>query len=456
MFQKMLAWVRTAIQRLFGQANTDLVISPTMQTLIEEWSSVYQQPSSPSCPSLEIAAAISSEFARLVVLEAQVSLTGTRGIWLDRQLGTFRRNLRENVEYACALGGMVFKPYVSGDGIVIDCVQADSFFPTAFDSSRRLTGAVFVQQITRGGKIYTRLESHDFTGSTEVVQNKAFCSNSNAALGSEISLTEVSEWADIAPQATISGLTQPLFSYFRIPLANNKDRSSPLGVSVFARGVQLMAQADKQFARLVWEYEGGQLAIDVDESAIRQIGDGTVQLDQTQQRLYRRSLNSRDGNLYQAFAPPLRDSSYRAGLDSILKRIEFCCNLSYGTISDPQSTEKTATEVKMAKQRSYAAVCDIQTALQDALDGLFYAMDTLAQLYQIGDGMPGDWQATYQWQDSILTDEQTARQTDREDALSGFVPKWRYNTQWLGMTEQEAKAAVLEASGQVQDPFGLE
>lgn len=456
MFQKMLAWVRTAIQRLFGQANTDLVISPTMQTLIEEWSSVYQQPSSSSCPSLEIAAAISSEFARLVVLEAQVSLTGTRGIWLDRQLGTFRRNLRENVEYACALGGMVFKPYVSGDGIVIDCVQADSFFPTAFDSSRRLTGAVFVQQITRGGKIYTRLESHDFTGSTEVVQNKAFCSNSNAALGSEISLTEVAEWADIAPQATISGLTQPLFSYFRIPLANNKDRSSPLGVSVFARGVQLMAQADKQFARLLWEYEGGQLAIDVDESAIRQIGDGTVQLDQTQQRLYRRSLNSRDGNLYQAFAPSLRDSSYRAGLDSILKRIEFCCNLSYGTISDPQSTEKTATEVKMAKQRSYAAVCDIQTALQDALDGLFYAMDTLAQLYQIGDGMPGDWQATYQWQDSILTDEQTARQTDREDALSGFVPKWRYNTQWLGMTEQEAKAAVLEASGQVQDPFGLE
>lgn len=456
MFQKMLTWVRMAIQRLFGQPSTDLAISPTMQSLIDQWAAAYQQHSSISCPSLGIAAGISAEFARLVVLEAQINLTGTRGQWMDSQLVTFRRNLRKNVEYACALGGMVFKPYVVGNSFAIDCVQADSFFPTAFDSSGRLTGAVFAQQLTRDGKIYTRLESHNFIAGKETIQNKAFCSGSNVALGSEIPLTAVAEWADIAPEITISNLQQPLFAYFQIPLANNKDRSSPLGVSVFSNGLELMTQADKQFARLLWEYEGGQLAIDVDETAIRHNEDGSAQLDQTQQRLYRRNLNTRDGSLYEAFTPSLRDSSYLAGLDSILKRIEFACNLSYGTLSDPQSTEKTATEVKMAKQRSYAAVCDIQTALQSALDGLFYAMDTLAQLYQIGEGIPGDWQASYQWQDSILTDEQTARQSDREDALSGFIPKWRYNVQWLGMDEQQAKAAVQEASGQIPDPFGLE
>ena len=58
--------------------------------------------------------------------------------------------------------GRSLKPYVSGDSILIDAVQADCFFPTAFDTSGRMTGAVFVEQIVRGNRIYTRAESHEF------------------------------------------------------------------------------------------------------------------------------------------------------------------------------------------------------------------------------------------------------------------------------------------------------
>ena len=106
----------------------------------------------------------------------------------------------------------------------------------------------------------------------------------------------------------------------------------------------------------------------------------------------------------------------------------------------------------MAKQRSYAAVCDIQQSLQVALDQLLYAMDMLSQLYGIG--YTDKWEVSYSWKDSILMDEQTARQMDREDALSGFIPKWKYNVMWHGMTEQEAKISTSEADG--QNPFDFE
>lgn len=454
MFTKILSWVKAALSRLApSAAASELVVSPQMQTLLEEWARVYECRCSPSCPSLGLAAGIAAEFARLAVLESKFTLTGARGEWMDTQLLSFRRNLRSNVEYACALGGMVFKPYVSGAGIRVDCVQADSFFPTAFDSSGNLTGAVFVEQVTRGGKIFTRLESHEFVAGKETIRNRAFSSGSNAALGGEIALSEVAEWAEISPEVTVEGLERPLFAYFKIPLANNKDRRSPLGVSVFAGAVELMRQADAQLARLLWEYEGGQLAIDVDEQAVRRAEDGTVTLDQTQQRLYRRNLNAGQ-DFYKAFTPALRDSSYLVGLEKLLKQIEFVCNLSYGTLSDPQTTEKSATEVKMAKQRSYAAVCDIQSSLQSALEHLFYAIDKLGALYSLG--TPGPWQASFIWHDSVLTDEETERQLDREDALSGFIPKWQYNADWRGMTEHEAKAAVQEASGSMPDLFPLE
>ena len=441
----MLGWVRASLLHLFGQSKTDLIISSKMESLIALWSRMYEGCDAKGFNSLGLPAFVSGEFARLVTLENKIVLSGRRGKWMEGQLLTFRQHLRPSVEYACALGGCVFKPYVSGDRINIDVVQGDCFFPTAFDSAKRLTGAVFAQQITRDGKIYTRLESHEFFSGKETIQNKAFMSSSNATLGGEVSLAVVPEWADIAPNAEITDIDRPLFAYFRIPLANNKDRFSPLGVSVFANAVHTIPQADEQYGRLLWEYEGGQLAIDVDESAIRKGDDGCVKLDQREQRLYRRVLNTQ-GNLYEAFAPALRDTSYRAGLNEIFRKIEIQCNLAFGTISDPQTIEKTATEVRTSKQRSYAAVCDIQNALQMALDDLFYAVDRLAQLYNLGPA--GEWEAAYEWHDSVLQDDETVRLIDREDALNGFIPKWRYNADWRGMTDDEAKGAVQEAANE--------
>lgn len=444
MFNKMLSWVKSTILNLLGQESTELTISPKMENLIDLWARLYE--GTEAGESLKLPASIASEFARLVVVESEISITGgSRADWMEKQLSPFLQKLQEYVEYACAMGGEVFKPYVSGDSILIDAVQADCFFPTAFDTSGRMTGAVFVEQIVRGNRIYTRAESHEFTKGREVIRNKAFSSATNAALGNEIDLTSVPEWAEIAPEITISEIDRPLFAYFRIPLANNRERHSPLGVSVFANAIQSIRDADEQYNRLLWEYDGGQLAIDVAASAIRKAPDGSLSMDKREQRLYRRNLETgiASGDFYHAFAPSLRDSSYIAGLDSILKKVEFQCNLAFGTFSDPDSVEKTATEMKISKQRSFSAVSSIQHSLEKALDDLAYAVDKLASLYQLAP--PGTYKTSYQWHDSVLQDEETQRVLDREDAISGFIPKWQYNTKWRAMSEAEAKAAVQEA-----------
>lgn len=447
MFNKMLNWVKSTILKLLGQESTELTISPKMENLIDLWARLYG--GTESGESLKLPASIASEFARLVVVESEISITGgSRGDWMEKQLLPFLQKLQEYVEYACAMGGEVFKPYVSGDSILIDAVQADCFFPTAFDTSGRMTGAVFVEQIVRGNRIYTRAESHEFTKGREVIRNKAFSSTTNAALGNEIDLATVPEWAEIAPEIVISEIDRPLFAYFRIPLANNRERHSPLGVSVFANAVQSIRDADEQYKRLLWEYDGGQLAIDVAASAIRKAPDGSLSMDKREQRLYRRNLETgiASGDFYHAFAPSLRDSSYITGLDSILKKVEFQCNLAFGTFSDPASVEKTATEMKISKQRSFSAVSSIQHSLENALNDLLYAVDKLASLYQLAP--PGTYKTSYQWHDSVLQDEETQRVLDREDAISGFIPKWQYNTKWRAMTEAEAKAAVQEASSE--------
>ena len=415
-----------------------------MGNLVELWADMYEGTKGET--ALQLPVSIASEFARLIVLESEINITGSaRGVWMKKQLIPFFQKLLEYTEYACALGGAIFKPYISGENIVVDVVQADCFFPASFDSSGRMTGAIFTEQLVRGNRIYTRAESHEYAKGQEVIRNKAFSSGSSATLGAEVPLPSIPEWAEISPEVTISGVDRPLFAYFKIPLANNKDRHSPLGVSVYANAVRSIHDANEQYERLMWEYDGGQMAIDVAASAIRKAPDGSLSMDKREQRLYRRSLETgiSSGDFYHAFAPSLRDSSYLSGLDSILKKVEFQCNLAFGTFSDPASVEKTATEVRISKQRSFSAVSNIQKSLEHAIDDLIYSVDKLASLYHLAPA--GTYKTSYQWHDSVLQDEEAQRILDREDALSGFIPKWRYNAKWRAMTDQEAQAAVQEA-----------
>lgn len=188
-------------------------------------------------------------------------------------------------------------------------------------------------------------------------------------------------------------------------------------------------------ASLLWEYRGGELAIDVDAAAIRQDPDGALRMEERDRRLYRHLLNG-NPNMWNTFSPALRDASYLNGLDAILRRIEFQCGLAYGTISNPQSVEKTAEEVRASKQRSYATVRLIQQALQDAIEGLFYAMDVYATLYGLAPA--GAYELAFDWDDSIVNDPAARKQQFWQYVEAGRFPFERYLVEFEGYSEKEA------------------
>ena len=451
MFEKLLKWLRGLLNQMFDDAvgSPDIVISSKMENALPLWVAIYEC-GGPWCSaeknihSLCLGPAIAQEFSRLVTMESEITCTGSaRADWLMQQARPFLDALPATVETACALGGCVFKPYVQGGRIVVDVVQEDCFFPTTFDTSGHMTGAIFTEQIKRRNAIYTRLEYHEFKDGAETITNKAFVSSTSAQLGREIPLTEGPEWADISPDARIDNLTRPLFAYFRVPTANRVDRHSPLGASVYALAVDTIRDADVQYGSLLWEYRGGELAIDVDAAAIRQDADGALRMEERDRRLYRHLLNG-NPNMWNTFSPALRDASYLSGLDAILRLIEFQCGLAYGTISNPQSVEKTAEEVRASKQRSYATVRLIQQALQDAIEGLFYAMDVYATLYRLATA--GAYTLAFDWDDSIVNDPAARKQQFWQYVEAGRFPFERYLVEFEGYSEEEAAQIAAQAA----------
>ena len=125
-----------------------------------------------------------------------------------------------------------------------------------------------------------------------------------------------------------------------------------------------------------------------------------------------------------------------------MRLIEFDCNLAYGTLSDPNNTDKTAEEIKASKQRSYSFVASCQTALQKALEDLVDAMSFWCDIYNLCPS--GPCHLSFVWDDSIVVDSEKERQSDREDVAMGAMALWEYRAKYYGETMEQAKAAIQE------------
>lgn len=479
------------IKSITQALNINPAVSSEMERAIELWGNMYNNKApwlhEPNLAnpvkivSLGLPAFIASEKARTATIEMKSVITDpssdimdkdryvtasfepkTRAEYLNKQYQlNFLPDLRKELEYGIAKGGLVIKPYIYDDTELefIYC-QADEFYPISFDATGKITEAAFIERLVSRNIQYTRLEYHklDLERRQVRVENRAYklifqnTAPSDGELGTEIKLSDVEAWKHITPEVIINDVDRLLFAYFRMPEANTVDSASPLGVSGFSRATQLIREADEQFSRMLWEYEGGELAVDIDPLALK-----TVEVEENGKKVKKEIQNVHQArlfrkadieNTYSIYAPALRDTSYMNGLNSILMRIEDACGISRGTISDiTRSEAKTATEMLIMRQRSYATNLDIQKALQYAMDDLIYVMDVYATLYNLAPY--GEYTVSYEWDDSLISspEEELQRRLTLKDA--GIESALNIRMWYYGETEEQAQKALdqIESEG---------
>lgn len=475
MFDTLKSFIKGVLNKMFNKStienkmNIDIAVSNDMSNAIDLWTMLYEDNApwvnNKTIFSMNAAAGIASEFARLVTIEFKSEISNNE--FLNNEYQAVIDSIRIYTEYACAKGGLVFKPYLSNGHIEVDLVQADSFFPTAYNSRGEITGTVFVETKTEGDFTYTRLEYHNLSKDGYLIRNSAFKKRNynqlrtsiDQTLGQQILLTDVEEWSQLEPEVIIKNIAKPLFSYFKMPLANNIDSSSPLGVSVYARvSKDLLRKIDEQYSRILWEFEGSELGIDIDSDMFQKDDKGNPILPQGKERLYRKlsiDPTATGTSQWNIFSPEIRDSSLFNGLNQLLRKAEFLCGLAYGTLSDAQDTDKTATEIKASKQRSYQMVKDIQKSLQNALEGLAYAMSVWGQLGGLSvSKIDVNKDMSFDWDDSIIVDKDTELAIMQSDVASGLLRPELYLMKRYGVSEEEALKMMPDTSTTIKpSPF---
>lgn len=433
-FMRMFGY--TTLKQIVGK---DITLSDNMINAINQWKQMLNGQAdwiTDSIVSLGIEEGICREFADCVLVEMETNLSNER---LDKIYQKNISSLNENLQEGLALGSFVLKPL--GEATA-EFISADKIIPISFGDDGKPNDIAFLTVKKVGDTNYfTRFERHYFINGNLTIENKCFHSQTASDIGLPCSLEAVEEWLNINPgPVTYPGMNRMDFGYYRNPIKNKVDGSA-CGVSVYDSATDLIKKADIQGARLDWEYKSGERAIHVDGKALKQDkSTGRFGMARLNKRLYR-GLNleaGKDQELLKEYSPEMRDEAFRRGLEEYKREIEFSVGLAYGDLSDVQEIAKTATEIKVSKNRKYNRVTAIQNNLYDCLE------DFAAGLAFYNSMLNSGYEFSCKFNDSILTDEEAERQQDRQDVSMGVMSHLEYRMKWYNEDESTAKKMLPE------------
>lgn len=459
--------------------NVETIESDVMKAALNDWVNIYQGKPDWTLPddkgnidieSFNFAKKLCNETARLTTLALGITVEGSaRADWINGFMESYIARMKnEECEKACAFGYIILKP--NGEGI--DYVMPWDFCPT-HATDGKVDGGIFFDHYHEPGDkwYYTRLEWQRFEEWRVPMQNdvrlyritnKAYRATGANGIGQECNIKET-VWARYLEDAAYENIEQPLFSIFKMPLSNNIDMSSPLGVSIFSNAQKELKSLDIAWTRLEDEIFDsqkitflGDMLIDEPGRPVRSRFAPGGAVDKTGKALPRhvRILpGTSEGDEYHEVNPALQTADRLSGIDHFLNLVGVKCGYSTGQfVLNGRTGHVTATQVEADDRETIQYIKQIRDSFQTATDGLIYALDKYADIYSLAPVGVYDvnydfGDITYNWEEDRARHYQYVRQ--------GEYPLWMYYVKFEGMSEDEAKAVTAEAKSENEPKEGL-
>ncbi len=464
-------WQKEA-QDKFG---VETIESDVMKAALNDWVNIYQGKPDWTLPddkgnidieSFNFAKKLCNETARLTTLALGITVEGSaRADWINGFMESYIARMKnEECEKACAFGYIVLKP--NGEGI--DYVMPWDFCPT-HATDGKVDGGIFFDHYHEPGDkwYYTRLEWQRFEDVSEDVRifritNKTYKSTGANGIGQECNIKET-VWAHLQEDAAYENIEQPLFSIFKMPLSNNIDMSSPLGVSIFSNAQKELKSLDIAWTRLEDEIFDSQKKVFAGDMLIDEPGkpvrsryaaNGVVDKAGNPLPRYLHILpGTSQGDEYHEVNPALQTADRLSGIDHFLNLVGVKCGYSTGQfVLNGRSGVVTATQVESDDRETIQNIKQIRDSLQMATDGLIYALDKWADIYNLAP--VGEYEANYSFQDLVYNFEED-KLRHWQYVQAGKYPLWMYYMNFEGMGEEEAKAVAAEAKSENEPQEGL-
>lgn len=290
----------------------------------------------------------------------------------------FIREFQRYLEYMFAMGGVAVEIYLDGDKPKLAFATADAFFPLSHDAEQ-VDEAVIANQFKQDGKYYTLLKWHEWLDDdTYRIKNELYESNSSDSIGDLVNLNKL--YDDMEEETFFYGLEKPLFIYIKPNEANNKNITSPLGISMFANAYDTIEMLDTMYDFWYNEFRLGKRRVAVPEYLVKTnfTANGTpyVTFDDSEELFVAMNSGEMEEMKIKDLTVDLRVEQITHSIQSLLDILALQVGFSAGSFTFKEGGIKTATQVVSENSETYQTrsshVLTIEDALRDIIEAVYY------------------------------------------------------------------------------------
>lgn len=399
--------------------------------------------------TMNMAKQVCEDMAKLVWTEkTKIELDteeGTERLWgvLDSKKNNFSVNLPEFIERAMALGTGMLVEYTSNDETLIDYIDADLIIPFEYNNSY-VSGVATISRSTekddKKNIYYSLLTLHRFDGTTYSKEHQLYKGDSVNSLGERIPLG--AKYPDLEELVEYPTET-PHFQIFRPNIANNLDKTSPMGISIFANRIDNLKALDIKYDSFMNEFIMGKKRILVDRTAVKGSVDpetGTIaQYFDADDPTYM-AVSGMDNQPIKEIDFNLRTDAHIKAINTDLKYLSTGVGLGNNYYNfDGGALGKTATEVISENSDTFRSKVSHEIILKDVLYDLVKVICELEGITYNNISILFD--------DSVVEDKNAEARQALIEFNAGLIDKVEYFVKAHGMEKQQAEDYIAEIEG---------
>ena len=386
---------------------------------------------------INFASIFANKLANYTISDSNINIEGDnpRADLLDKTGSSMWKKAKKIVSMAFGYGGVFIVPYVKGNKIYYNLVPQSRVTIDSTDGDL-ITGATILaerREITKGigqTKTYIRWTNYKLVNGISIIEQKF-----TDETGAQIEAPEF--WKNILLKQSIAGVDRILLGYIKSPV-NNRKSNDKYGVPITYGCDNTILEIKETMKQMIREYELKECFVGADVTMF----NGKNALPQN--GLFKK-IDSTSDDFFEVFDPQFRD--YTTRLQELYKRLEHEIGTSYGILSEVNTAQATATEIKRSMYDTFTICDDMRTSVEKGLDDFFYACNVLANAYALSP--QGEYQVSYEWSYSLLEDTNTEWSQLTYANNKGIISDVELR-QWLKPDEslEESEKAILEIKEQ--------
>ena len=375
----------------------------------------------------------SNKLANYVINDSNVNITGenARVELLDKTIQSMWKKAKKITSMGFGYGGVILVPYVKSGKIYYNIVSQSRVTIDEIEGENIIGATIIADKktVNRGignSKTYYRLTNYRVrNGNIEITQK---FTDEN---GHEVAVPDF--WKNIELKKVITGVDRALFGYIKSPI-NNRKTDDKYGVPITYGCDSTIAEIKETMKQLYREYKLKEAFVGADSTMFN--GKDSLPLN----GLFKK-VDAGDDTFFEVFDPAFRPFTER--LQELFKRLEHEIGTSAGILSEVNTANATATEIKRSMYDTFTIVDDMRSNIEKGIEDFLYSANVLANAYNLTP--QGEYEVNFDWDYSLLEDSQEAFSQLITAQSKGIVSEVEVR-QWLKPDEtlEDSQKAIEE------------